>query len=98
MIEFADIDKHTVKFLRFIMLGLLQHNKDTIRSILNVVIANPKLKTLSESLRLFLHHFVLKGYVNKKGTALSPEARGQIQEMCKFVDDILTGVDTDSKL
>ena len=92
VIEFADIDKSTVKFLRALLLGLLQHPDDTIKSLLDIISGNPKLKTLNDGLRLFLHHFILKALNKKKGLSdLSTKQKDVIKEKVKFVDDVLRG-------
>jgi nucleolar MIF4G domain-containing protein 1 len=63
-IEFADMNKGLTLFLRTLISDLLKEDNDRERNLPFAMIAgNPKLSMLRESLRLFMHHFLLK---NKK--------------------------------
>lgn len=62
VIEFAEIDKVTLRLVRQIMLGiLLQDDENKCLQVFNRIAPSFKLKELKDSLRLFLHHFLLKG-------------------------------------
>ncbi|XP_064648395.1 nucleolar MIF4G domain-containing protein 1-like isoform X2 [Lineus longissimus] len=61
VVEFGEMDKIMVKFLRFILLGLLVDHADyTIKDVFHRIATFPKLHVLREGLKLFLHHFILK--------------------------------------
>ncbi|XP_055631862.1 nucleolar MIF4G domain-containing protein 1 homolog [Toxorhynchites rutilus septentrionalis] len=62
VIEFAEIDKVTLRFVRQIMLGLLLlEEENKCLQVFNRIAPSLKLKEFKDSLRLFLHHFLLKG-------------------------------------
>ncbi|XP_062562830.1 nucleolar MIF4G domain-containing protein 1 homolog [Armigeres subalbatus] len=62
VIEFAEIDKITLRVVRQIMLGvLLLEDENKCLQVFNRIAPSQKLKAFKDSLRLFLHHFLLKG-------------------------------------
>ncbi|XP_053689718.1 nucleolar MIF4G domain-containing protein 1 homolog [Sabethes cyaneus] len=62
VIEFAEIDKVTLRLVRQIMLGiLLLEDENKCLQVFNRIAPSFKLKAFKDSLRLFLHHFLLKG-------------------------------------
>ncbi|XP_071942188.1 nucleolar MIF4G domain-containing protein 1-like [Antedon mediterranea] len=62
VIEFSDMDKPMVKFLRKILTSLLMENEEeTITTVLGSLSAFPKFNLLREGLRIFLFHFLRKG-------------------------------------
>ncbi|XP_058456989.1 nucleolar MIF4G domain-containing protein 1 homolog [Malaya genurostris] len=62
VIEFAEIDKTTLRLVRQIMLGiLLMDDENKCLQVFNRIAPSYKLKAFKDSLRLFLHHFLLKG-------------------------------------
>uniref|UniRef100_A0A1Q3EYD3 Protein involved in high osmolarity signaling pathway n=1 Tax=Culex tarsalis TaxID=7177 RepID=A0A1Q3EYD3_CULTA len=62
VIEFAEIDKLTLRLVRQTMLGLLLlEEENKCLQVFNRIAPSFKLKSFKDSLRLFLHHFLLKG-------------------------------------
>ncbi|KAL1398852.1 hypothetical protein pipiens_008625 [Culex pipiens pipiens] len=62
VIEFAEIDKLTLRLVRQTMLGLLLLDEENkCLQVFNRIAPSFKLKSFKDSLRLFLHHFLLKG-------------------------------------
>ncbi len=60
-IEFADLNKPITAFMKSLLLDILKVEKKADRVAPFALIAgNPKLSMLRESLRLFMHHFLLK--------------------------------------
>jgi nucleolar MIF4G domain-containing protein 1 len=60
VIEFSEINKARVKFLRTCLLEIIT-SKDTVRKEVFLAVAGyPKLSQLREGLRLFMRHFILK--------------------------------------
>ncbi|POI36088.1 hypothetical protein CIB84_000157 [Bambusicola thoracicus] len=61
VIEFGDLDKPKVRFLRQVLsMLLIKTDDDDINDIFGRISDNPKLGMLRESLKLFLTHFLLK--------------------------------------
>ncbi|XP_033126891.1 nucleolar MIF4G domain-containing protein 1-like isoform X3 [Anneissia japonica] len=62
VVEFSEMDKPMVRFLRKILTSLLMENSDeTITTVLGSLTAFPKFNLLREGLRIFLFHFLRKG-------------------------------------
>lgn len=62
VIEFAEIDKVTLRLVRQTMLGLLLlEDENKCLQVFNRIAPSFKLKAFKDSLRLFLHHFLWKG-------------------------------------
>ena len=60
IIEFSEINKVLVKFLKICLLEIIESN-DTIRKEVFLAVAGyPKLSQLREGLRIFMRHFILK--------------------------------------
>ncbi|XP_071477720.1 nucleolar MIF4G domain-containing protein 1-like [Diadema antillarum] len=75
VIEFADISKHTVRFLRTLLLDLLLEKPEaTLAAVFGAVAAVTKLRILREGLGLFMHHFLLK--MGQKQIQLLLQRRG----------------------
>jgi len=61
VIEFAEMNKHNVKFLREVLLDvLLEAKEEEVRLVFKAVAESEKLAFFRESLKLFLHFFLLK--------------------------------------
>ena len=61
VIQFSDMNKRNVAFLRQVLLGvLLDKNTDEVMAIFEAIAEPPKLNLFRESLRLFMHHFLIK--------------------------------------
>lgn len=71
--QFAEMNKSTVTFIRHLLLNLLLTDENVIRDIFGTISKSGKLSTLREGLQLFFHHFILKEI-----------RRGQLDETGKF--------------
>ena len=61
VIEFDQMDRQLLRFLRYILLGILLHPSQTDVQTVFLRIANQsKLTVLKGGLQLFMHHFVLR--------------------------------------
>lgn len=61
VIQFSEMNKTMVQFFRKILTGILLHEKEEICSkVFQRVASNKNLHLLRESLRLFMHHFILR--------------------------------------
>ncbi|KAG4076750.1 hypothetical protein HA402_002037 [Bradysia odoriphaga] len=61
VVEFAELDKPTLRLVRQTVLGLLLNNEDTCKQVFHRIAPSVKLKSFKESIRLFMQHFLLKG-------------------------------------
>ena len=61
VIEFADLSKEYVKFLKKVLKILLAERDAAVKKMFLSVAGYPKLKVLREGLKLFMRHFMLKG-------------------------------------
>ena len=62
VIEFADLDKPRVRFMKKCISSLLlDHPEHTVRDAFLRIAPLPKLAFLREGLKLFMRHFLLKG-------------------------------------
>lgn len=61
VIEFGELDKVTLRLVRQIVLGLLMGQELVCRQVFERIAPSAKLKAFKDSLRLFMHHFLLKG-------------------------------------
>lgn len=86
------MDKACVKLMRQLLLSTLLHNcEETMVAVFSRVAKPPKLRMFRESLRLFLHHFVLRNVKDESEEAV------KLRERVKLAEAALTSVDT-SKL
>lgn len=91
VVQFSDLDKVTLRFVRQILLGiLLCENVEQLQEVFGNVALSGKLKMFKESLRLFVHHFLLR---NLKSDAIPPERKSLLEERAKIVDKLLTASD-----
>lgn len=87
VIEFAEIDKITLRVVRQIMLGiLLMEEENKCMQVFNRVAPSFKLKAFKDSLRLFLHHFLLKG---SDKSSVPEEQLQLLQQRIKMADRML---------
>ncbi|XP_060051668.1 nucleolar MIF4G domain-containing protein 1 [Erinaceus europaeus] len=71
VVEFSELDKPRVCFLRRVLRALLRETEaEDLGAIFARVADNPKLAVLREGLRLFISHFLLRG----------PQACGSVEE------------------
>ncbi|XP_065093901.1 nucleolar MIF4G domain-containing protein 1 homolog [Ochlerotatus camptorhynchus] len=87
VIEFAEIDKITLRVVRQIMLGiLLLEEENKCLQVYNRIAPSFKLKAFKDSLRLFLHHFLLKG---SDKSSVPEEQLQLLQQRIKMADRML---------
>lgn len=89
VVQFSDLDKVTLRFVRQILLGILLHEDlDVCKGVFEKVGYSQKLKMFRESLRLFLHHFLLRNLENQN---ISNESKDLLQQRVKIVEKLLIG-------
>ncbi|XP_047535304.1 nucleolar MIF4G domain-containing protein 1 [Vanessa atalanta] len=90
IIQFSDLNKKSVRFMRQILLAIIM-NADLQASleVFHRISKSPKLHMFRESLRLFIQHFLIKN-AGKKTTILSEEEMATLKERAVEVDKILT--------
>lgn len=60
IIEFGELDKITLRFVRQIMLGILLGKEETCKHIFTRIAPSTKLSAFKDSIRLFIRHFLLE--------------------------------------
>ncbi|CAG4942738.1 unnamed protein product [Parnassius apollo] len=90
IIQFSDLNKRSVRFMRQILLAVIM-NSDFQASleVFHRISKSPKLHMFRESLRLFIQHFLIKN-AGKKSSVLSEEEMETLKERAVEVDKILT--------
>ncbi|XP_018561750.1 nucleolar MIF4G domain-containing protein 1 homolog [Anoplophora glabripennis] len=87
IVEFGELDKITLRFMRQILLGILLHKDlNTCLSVFEKVAQSEKLKLFRESLRLFIHHFLLR---NLKSESIPEEQKSLLESRSKMVEKVL---------
>ncbi|KAJ8953596.1 hypothetical protein NQ318_003020 [Aromia moschata] len=87
VVQFGELDKVNLRFMRQILLGVLLHEEaDACLSVFDKVAQSDKLKLFRESLRLFIHHFLLK---NLKSESVPEEQRDLLETRAKMVEKAL---------
>lgn len=61
VIEFAELDKITLRLVRQIFLGILLGKEMECQQVFKRIAPSMKLNNFKDSIRLFMHHFLLKG-------------------------------------
>ncbi|CAG0919078.1 unnamed protein product [Notodromas monacha] len=86
-IQFSDLDKKTLRLVRQILMSVLltdTFDQDAVVDVFLRISQSTKLNELRESLKLFMHHFLLK---NK--SKLSPEQADLLEERVALADKAL---------
>uniref|UniRef100_A0A8C3LT44 Nucleolar MIF4G domain-containing protein 1 n=1 Tax=Chrysolophus pictus TaxID=9089 RepID=A0A8C3LT44_CHRPC len=95
VIEFGDLDKPKVRFLRQVLSMLLvKTDDDDINDIFGRISDNPKLGMLREGLKLFLTHFLLKNAQVQN----SDEETGLLKERAELANRALQAKESKFKL
>ncbi|KAI4456503.1 cell cycle control protein cwf22-related [Holotrichia oblita] len=95
VVEFGELDKITLRFIRQILLGiLLCEETDSCVAVFEKVAQSDKLKMFKESLRLFIHHFLLK---NLKTDKVPEENKNLLKVRSEIIEKMLTIRDKRSK-
>lgn len=92
-VEFAELDKPTVRLMKLVLTGLLTDFPDHITTEVFSRIAHlHKLHSLKDGLRLFMQHFLLR---NKGKSAVTNET---LKERVQLAEKALTSAEGTSKL
>lgn len=85
VVEFAQIEKATLKFVRQIMLGLLLTKEENFHRIFERIAPSMKLNAFKDQLRLFLKVFLLKDNTLKINEEQMAKLESRIQLAEKFL-------------
>lgn len=78
-----------MRFIRQILLGILLHEDlEACRETFEKIAFSDKLKMFRESLKLFIHHFLLR---NLKSENIAEEKKLLIMDRAKIVEKVLSG-------
>lgn len=91
VIEFGELDKVTLRLVRQIMLGLLMGTETVCRQVFERIAPSAQLKAFKDSLRLFMHHFLLKGG-SKSG--ITDDQMTLLRQRIRLADKALETVDS----
>lgn len=61
VVEFGELDKATMRLVRQVVLGVLMGKEAVCQQVFGRIAPSAKLKAFKDSLRLFLHHFLMQG-------------------------------------
>ncbi|XP_054007789.1 nucleolar MIF4G domain-containing protein 1 homolog [Hylaeus anthracinus] len=87
VIEFTELDKQTMKFVRQTILGILLHkNEQACLDVFNKISVSPQLQTFRESLRLFINCFLIK---NIDSTGMMDDKEIMLKRRAELIDKIL---------
>lgn len=76
-----------MRFMRQILIGIILHEDvESCLAVFAKVSGSDKLKMFRESLRLFIHHFLLK---NLKTESIPEEQKSLLEERAKMVEKLL---------
>ncbi|XP_015600311.1 nucleolar MIF4G domain-containing protein 1 [Cephus cinctus] len=88
VVQFGELDKHTLRLLRQIVLGILLHKSaEACEKVFERIALSPQLQAFREGLRLFISHFLVK---NMKRDNIPEEEVRKLQKRAEVVDKILT--------
>ncbi|XP_074027551.1 nucleolar MIF4G domain-containing protein 1 homolog [Leptinotarsa decemlineata] len=91
IMQFTELDKITLRFMRQILLGILLHeDAESCLAVFAKVAQSDKLKLFRESLRLFIHHFLLR---NLKSDKIPEVQRELLETRAKMVEKLLLSKD-----
>uniref|UniRef100_A0A0P5DIJ3 Nucleolar MIF4G domain-containing protein n=1 Tax=Daphnia magna TaxID=35525 RepID=A0A0P5DIJ3_9CRUS len=78
VIQFSEMDRVLVRFLRQVLLGILLHPSETAVKSAFGCLVSPKLGLLKDGLILFMHHFLMKN-MGKMSVSDGEKLRNRIQ-------------------
>ncbi|XP_015429329.1 PREDICTED: nucleolar MIF4G domain-containing protein 1 [Dufourea novaeangliae] len=88
IVQFTELDKHTMKLLRQIVLGVLLHkNEQTCLEVFEKISISPRLQPFREGLRLFINYFVIK---NIDSASMLEEKKIILKRRVEMADKILS--------
>jgi nucleolar MIF4G domain-containing protein 1 len=91
VIEFGELDKVTLRLVRQIMLSLLLGQEAICEQVFERIAPSFKLNTFKDSVRLFLHHFLLK---DTKQGSISDEQMKLLKKRVQIADKSLATSDS----
>uniref|UniRef100_A0A3Q4MWY1 Nucleolar MIF4G domain-containing protein 1 n=1 Tax=Neolamprologus brichardi TaxID=32507 RepID=A0A3Q4MWY1_NEOBR len=95
VIEFGELDKPTVRFLRQVLTKLLKETEpEELASIFGRISGIPKLGMLREGLKLFIDHFLLKSVLSQG----APEQAALLSERAQLATKAMEAKETKLKL
>uniref|UniRef100_A0A3B4FFC2 Nucleolar MIF4G domain-containing protein 1 n=1 Tax=Pundamilia nyererei TaxID=303518 RepID=A0A3B4FFC2_9CICH len=95
VIEFGELDKPTVRFLRQVLTKLLKETEpEELASIFGRISGIPKLGMLREGLKLFIDHFLLKSILSQGAT----EKAALLSERAQLATKAMEAKETKLKL
>lgn len=87
IIQFTELDRHTMKFLKQIISEILMHeNEKACLRVFERISVSPQLQTFRESLRLFINCFLIK---NIDSSSIPNEQKLTLKKRVEFVDKML---------
>lgn len=87
VIEFGELEKITLRFMRQVLLTvLLYDDQEACLAVFNKVATSPKLKMFRDSLRLFIHHFLLK---NLKDGIIEEQQKELLTNRAQLIEKML---------
>ena len=90
MIEFGELDKSRVRFMKQVLSNLLLDQPEHVmRDVFLRISSFPKLQVLREGIKLFMRHFLVRG--SKK--TLEPDARTRLEGLVDLAEKALTSSD-----
>ncbi|XP_035790197.1 nucleolar MIF4G domain-containing protein 1 homolog [Anopheles albimanus] len=93
VVDFADLDKVSLRLMRQVMLGLLlPEEENKCLQVFSRIAASYKLKAFKDSLRLFMHHFLARGSAAHK--QLPDDQVQLLQQRIKQADQLLATEDS----
>ncbi|XP_077978502.1 nucleolar MIF4G domain-containing protein 1-like [Glandiceps talaboti] len=95
VIEFAEMNKPMMHWLRQVLLELLLHTpKDASKAVFSRIASYPKLQPLRDGLRLFMHHFLLR----QKHKMSEESSIGKLKAMVTVAEEAMQGHDSSMML
>lgn len=96
IVQFSELDKITLRFIRQILLGiLLCDDTENCTEVFENIARSGKLKMFRESLRLFIRHFLLK---NLTSDSIPENKKTLLKTRADIVEKMLTAFDRRTKL
>jgi nucleolar MIF4G domain-containing protein 1 len=93
VINFAEVDQFTVRFLRQVLLGvLLADTEEVFQQAFQRVALSSKLHLFQEGIRIFIHHFLLRNM-----SSLPQGDMETLQLRAKMADKILSAAESKVK-
>lgn len=90
IVQFGELDKVTLRFMRQILLGIiLTPDAEQCQEVFLKVCQSDKLKMFRESLRLFIHHFLLRNLRKDGGSRMDEAQKSLLEGRAKMLDKLL---------